>query len=184
MKSEVWLFRAAARRSGYKYIVVNCRQINCKEQRVIRWDWAQYLKGWAVILWSSAGICFQRFPCQGTSTELYKNNPLISLIIQLSKLPITAKSFYLMFLSSKNLVRYFWMMWSAKSHSGIRFSDCLSFSKDLTWRHKITLTCAVVYNRSMIVSYRNSLESIVICRASQRFCTVIHLHIASLLVGD
>lgn len=41
-----------------------------------------------------------------------------------------------MCLSSKYLVRYFWMMLSTKSHSRIRFSDCLSFSKDLTWRQK------------------------------------------------
>lgn len=41
-------------------------------------------------------------------------------------------SFYLMLLSSENLVRHFWMMWSAKSDSGIRFSDCRSFSKYLT----------------------------------------------------
>lgn len=46
-----------------------------------------------------------------------------------------------MFLSSKNLVRHFWMMWSTKSDSGIRFSDCRSFSKDFTWEMEITLTC-------------------------------------------
>lgn len=59
------------------------------------------------------------------------------------------------------------MMWSTKSGSGIRFSDCLSFSKDFTWRQKITLTGAADNNPLIILSYQNSLEGRVTCNATE-----------------
>ena len=76
---------------------------------------------------------------RGTRTTLYKNNPPLTSCRHVSS-TLNPKCLYLLFLSSQNLVRHFWMMWSTKSDSGIRFSDCLSFSKDLTWRRKMTLT--------------------------------------------
>lgn len=84
--------------------------------------------------------------------------------MQTSEQHIKTKCLYLMFLSSKNLVRHFWMMWSTKSDSGIRFSDCRSFSKDLTWRQKMALPCAAGENYSISISYQNSLQSIISCR--------------------
>ena len=42
---------------------------------------------------------------------------------------------YLPFLSSNKRVRYFWRTWSTRSPSGMRFSVCLSFSKDFTCGH-------------------------------------------------
>lgn len=98
---------------------------------------------------------------------------------------LTTLPLYLMLLSSENLFRHFWMMWSARSDSGIRFSDCLSFSKDLTsrQRHTTTLTCSELfdqyYHRHCFVLTHGILKR----RHSRRFW-LLYLHIAPLLVRD
>lgn len=72
------------------------------------------------------------------------------------------------------------MMWSPKSNSRIRFSDCLSFSKDLTSGHTTTLTRAsssLDRQRCAHAEYSNA-------RGSADAGGLVYLHVVPLLVRD
>lgn len=98
---------------------------------------------------------------------------------------LNLKSLYLMFLSSKNLFRHLWMMWSAKSTSRIRFSDCLSFSKDLTSGHTTTLTRAAGATRDRSGVLQPAQDSNACGTADAAGAGgLVYLHVVPLLVRD
>lgn len=153
-------------------------------ERIIRISWAWYLCWWAVILWGSVESCFQRFLCWGTRKTFF--NPFCILHTHLSD-SLNQNLFfffYLMFLSSRNLYRHFWMTWSTKSDSRIRFSNCLSFSKHFTWRTEKATICNAT---GRFLQHFISLKSWVCCWEVDvlGWCTDgAYLHIGSLFVRD
>lgn len=132
MKTKVWQERRFSVTNIYKlYIGADCKDRGANQ--------AEHEHSTCGVEQWSFGVlshAFRDFSARAPMRTFVRRNSFY--VIQTSELCIKVTCLYLMFLSSKNLVRHFWMMWSTKSDSRIRFSDCLSFSKDFTWAQWIS----------------------------------------------